>query len=229
MPMDIAVIFTAIEVAQSIAEFAGILDSVEAKVNRLVQSELNAGLRTLEQAALGTSEQVSLLREARGCFNKAVTLEMGYRRVVALLGLSLCHHWLGDKPNCTRALEEILEINPVTTLKVITAAGRRQIRESIRESNPFTLSKRLKQRKEEMKKEIAAGKGFFQRSLSSFGRDPMIKHGKLIFSGRARKEYKRDLVLDAVDMSQEATAIRRVQESVSRHVGKPVSWLKALE
>jgi hypothetical protein len=58
---------------------------------------------------------------------------------------------------------------------------------------------------------------------------PVIKYGNLMFSTRARKEYKRELVLDAVRMSEEATAIRLVQESVSRHVGKPVSWLQALE
>jgi hypothetical protein len=85
MGIDIGLMFTALGLARSVAEFAGILDSLEAKVDRLVQSELNAGMRALEQAAYGTSEQVSLLREGRSCFNKAVSLERGYRRVVALL------------------------------------------------------------------------------------------------------------------------------------------------
>ena len=201
MAIDIGLIFTALGVAKSVAEFAGILDSIEAKVDRLVQSELNAGLRALEQAAHATSEQVSLLREARGCFNRAVSLEIGYRRVVALVGLSLCHHWLNDKPNCTRALEEVLEINPVTTLKLAIAAGR----------------------------DYYKGPGVSLLGMPWLGRHPMIKYGTLIFSSRARKEYHRTLVLNAVDMSSEATAIRRIQESVSRHVGRPVSWLKALE
>jgi hypothetical protein len=221
MAIDIRLMFTAIGVAKSAAEFAGILDSIEAKIDRLVQSELNAGLRALEQAAHGSSEQVSLLREARGCFNKAVSLEMGYRRVVALLGLSLCHHWLDDKTNCTRTLEEILEIDPVAVLKLVIA-GLKEI------YNPFTISKQMKEVKQ-IKEEIAAGKGLIESSQSLFDRHPMIKYGKLIFSGRARKEIKRALVLDAVDMSEEATAIRRIQESVSRHVGRPVSWLQALE
>jgi hypothetical protein len=50
-----------------------------------------------------------------------------------------------------------------------------------------------------------------------------------VFSSRARKDYKRRVILDAVNMSAEAAATRRIQESVSRHVGKPVSWLNALE
>ena len=225
MAIEIGLIFTTLGVAKSVAEFAGILDSIEAKVDRLVQSELNAGLRTLEQAGRATAEQGSLLREARACFNRAVSLEMGYRRVVALLGLSLCHHWLGDEPNCTRVLEEILEISPVTTLKLIGAEGRRQVREAIRNSNPFTVSKRMK----ELKEEISASEGLFQGSQKIFGAHPMIKYAALIFSVRARKEYKRDLMLDAVAMSDEATAIWLVQESVSRHVGEPVAWRKALE
>lgn len=44
MAVDIGLIFSAHGVAKSIAEFTGVLDSIEAKVERLVQSELNAGL-----------------------------------------------------------------------------------------------------------------------------------------------------------------------------------------
>jgi hypothetical protein len=124
MAIDISLMFTALGVARSLAEFAGVLEAIETKLDRLVQSELNAGLRVLEQAAHATAERVSLLREARGCFNRAVSLEVGYRRVVALLGLAFCHHWLADGPNCTRALEEVLAINPVTPTKLALAAGR---------------------------------------------------------------------------------------------------------
>jgi hypothetical protein len=61
------------------------------------------------------------------------------------------------------------------------------------------------------------------------GRGKMTHYGRLIFSAPARKEYKRKMVLDAVDRSAEARAIRHLQESVSGHIGKPVAWLKALE
>jgi hypothetical protein len=200
IPMiDIGLIFSGIRVAKAVAEFSGILDSIGAKVDRLVQSDLNAGLRALEQAAHATSEQVSLLREARNCFNKAVSLEMGYRQVVALLGLSLCHHWLDDKLNCKKALEEILEINPVTKLQLAASAG------------------------------IDHSKGYLDY-LSPIG---LLSHNwlhpyRLIFSSHARKKYYRNLVMDAVDRNEEAMAIRQIQESVSRHVGKQISWLKAL-
>jgi hypothetical protein len=227
MGVDISGIFTAIDVAKSVAELAGIIESIDAKIDRLIQSELNAGLRALEQAAYGTPEQVELLREARGCFNKAAGVELGYRKVLALLGLSMSHFHLGDKPNCTRALEEILTINPVTTLKLITAAGQRGIRNSIRESNPFTLWKRMKEMEEKVKEDVASGKGLIERIIRTD--DFEMNYGMLAFSGRARKAYKRKLVLDAISMSQDASAIWRVQESVAELVGTPIPWLQELK
>ena len=218
MTVDIGLIFGALGVAKSVAEFAGILDSVESKIDRLVQSELSAGLRALEQAGHANSEEVSLLREARGCFNKAVGLETGYRRVVALLGLSLCHHWLGEMPNSKKSLEELLEINPVTTLKLAIAAGRSEFREY----SPLTMLNQMKQR-------VRAGNESSREFADFWRKHPLVKYGALVFSARARKEYHRLLVLDAVDSSEEATAIRRIQESVSGHIGMPVPWLKALE
>ena len=212
--------FSTFELAKSVAAFAGIIDSIEAKIDRLVRSELNAGMRILEQASYAAAEQTSLLREARGCFNKAVGLEQGYRQVVALMGLSLCHHWLDDKPNCTRTLEEVLKIDPVTTLK-LAIAGLRDFSglKELRMYNPFAISKRIKQYKQLKQEDV----------MLFFGKSPVIKYGKLLFSDRARKEFKKGLILDAVNMSEEATAIRRIQESVSRHLRKPIPWLQALE
>jgi hypothetical protein len=229
MAVEIGLLFTAFDVARSVAELAGILDSIEAKVDRLVHSELNAGLRALEQAGRGTSEQAHLLREARGHFNKAVALELGYRRVVALLGLAVCHHWLGDLPNCTAALEEILEINPVTTLNLVVAEGQKLIHNQIRNANPLTLLNRQREMSETMKHDMAQKGVFHAYQNFLISNAPVISWGKLAFSKRARKEYKNALVLQAVERNREASAIRRVQESVSGHLGKPVSWLKALE
>ncbi len=77
--MDIGIIFTAVGAAKSIAQLMGVVDSFETKVDRLVRSELNAGFRNLDQASVSEKEREHLLREARACFNKAVSLETGYR------------------------------------------------------------------------------------------------------------------------------------------------------
>jgi hypothetical protein len=229
MAIEIGLLFTAFDVAKSVAEFAGILDSIEAKIDRLVQSELNAGLRALEQAGRGTSEQVPLLREARGHLNQAVALELGYRRVIALLGLSVCHYWLGDKPNCAAALAEILEINPVTTMRMVASEGKKQLRDQIRDLNPLTAFRRASDMREAVKQEIA-DKGVLQGYQEFLTiNSAMFRYGKSLFSEGARKELKRTLVLQAVEMDKEASAIRRIQESVSGQISKPISWLKAME
>ena len=94
-------------------------------------------MRSLEQAACETPEQASLLRDARGCFNRAVTLETGYRRVIAFLGLSLCHHWLKDPRNCMRTLYEILQIEPIATYHLVVAGVKQSW-------NPFRMAKGIK-------------------------------------------------------------------------------------
>jgi hypothetical protein len=215
MAVEIGLLFSAIEVGKSIAQFAGIIDSLETKIDRLIRSELNAALRALEQAAASVSEQQSLLRDARAGFNKAVTLETGHRRAVALLGLSLSHYWLGDGENSRRALDEILEINPVKTVDLAIAAGRGEFREF----NPLTAWKLVATLRQEIRKNPGA----------VIGKSPIVRYGSLAFSGRARKEYYKRLVLDAVEASSDAKSIRLVQDSVSAYLGKPVPWLVALE
>jgi len=105
---NIALIFEAANVAQSVAEFVGIIESLESKVDKLIQSELTAGLKNLEQAMSSTNQQVSLLQEARICFNKATGLENGYRQGVAYLGLAVCHYHLKDTADYQKTLEDLL-------------------------------------------------------------------------------------------------------------------------
>jgi hypothetical protein len=102
----------AADVSRSVAQLLGYIESLDEKVDRLVSSELNAGLRNLDQAGKSDTETESLLRAARSCFNKAVDLERGYRQGLAFLGLALCHHYLGDQGNCHAALEQLLAMPP---------------------------------------------------------------------------------------------------------------------
>src|SRR5262252_853973 len=99
--MELAFIFGFIRVAKSASEtvawaadlpnlikrLVGEVDSLDAKIDRLIKSDLNAGFSILDQAARADVEQESLLRDARSCFNRAFELEAGYRRGVSLLGL----------------------------------------------------------------------------------------------------------------------------------------------
>jgi hypothetical protein len=121
---NIVLIFEAANVAKSVAEFTGLIESLESKVDKLIQSELTAGLRNLEQAMYSTNQQVSLLQEARNCFNRAAGLEKGYRQGVAYLGLAVCHYHLKDTANYQKTLEDLLTVNAEmnTALTVLTVA-----------------------------------------------------------------------------------------------------------
>ena len=189
------------------------------KILRLTRELVDAGYEPSTAAALLEAKGLNAwYGPARILFDVHLNVQRG--EVVALMGLSLCHHWLGDKPNCTRTLEEILKIDPVTTLK-LAIAGLRDLygAKEFRMYNPFAISKWIKQYKQPTQEDV----------MGFFGKSPLIKYGKLIFSDRARKEFKRELILDAVNMSEEATAIRRIQESVSLYLRKPIPWLQALK
>jgi hypothetical protein len=52
--VDVGVIFSSVGATKSVAELFGVIDSLDAKVDRLVRSELNAGFRNLDQARAAT-------------------------------------------------------------------------------------------------------------------------------------------------------------------------------
>ena len=108
MEMEIGLIFSTAKIASSIAALTGIIDSVDAKIDRLSQADLSAALRSLEQASISEQEKDSLLREARSSFNRAIGLEKNFRKAVTYLGLSLVHYHLKDNTNHQQALEKLL-------------------------------------------------------------------------------------------------------------------------
>jgi hypothetical protein len=91
--------------ANSIAAFIGITESIDKKVDRLIHSEYDSGISFLIQAKNSVTEQQTLLREARSSFSKAITLENDQRLLLSYLGLAMCHQLLHDDANCKLALE----------------------------------------------------------------------------------------------------------------------------
>ena len=108
---EFAQIFQIAKIGVAIAQYLGLIeDDQEKQINTLIASELNAGLRALEQAKNSRTETQSLLREARSRFNKAATMERGYRLVLARFSVALCHHLLEDNDNARRELSAISQI-----------------------------------------------------------------------------------------------------------------------
>lgn len=109
--MDLGIIFGSVKLSNIVLRYTGIIESsLNVKLDKLMNSELDAGIRALQQASTSENEQVYLLREARSNFNKAISLENDERLVSAYLGLAICHHCLGDKINCNNTLRGIYKI-----------------------------------------------------------------------------------------------------------------------
>ncbi|MGK7916445.1 MAG: hypothetical protein AB4038_13035 [Prochloraceae cyanobacterium] len=94
---------------KAITNYLGITDSLGVKFNKLINSELNAGILALKQAQFSNVERESLLREARTRLNKAIYLEKEERLVSAYLGLAMCHQQLGDQENAKLTLTEFAQ------------------------------------------------------------------------------------------------------------------------
>ncbi len=113
MPVEVALIFKGVSLSLGAAKYLGIIqDKLAAKLDQLVGSEFEAGIRAIRQASESEAEQGSLLREARSRFNKAVSLEKGLRLGFAHLGLALCHWHLGDLANARQSVNELLGVHP---------------------------------------------------------------------------------------------------------------------
>jgi hypothetical protein len=105
--MDITMIFHGANIAKQISGYLGIIETMDAKLDRLAGAEFEAAIRSLEQAATSQCERDSLLREARSRFNKAISLENSERLALSYIGLALCHFQLGDDYNGREALRAV--------------------------------------------------------------------------------------------------------------------------
>lgn len=116
MITEIAAVFKAASMLKSLAAMAGLVETMESRINDLVRAELGAGLQSLQQASISTGQQESLLQAGRSHFNKAIELEKGSRLVLAHIGAAVCHRALGDEPNAQAALLKALDVPPTRDL-----------------------------------------------------------------------------------------------------------------
>ena len=110
MEFSVGAIFGVLNFSKSAAEYLKIIESLDMKLERLAQSELEAGMRELEQASKSITQQESLLQAARGRFNKAISLEKDERLALCYSGLAFCHYHLQDFINAKDALQDLLKV-----------------------------------------------------------------------------------------------------------------------
>jgi hypothetical protein len=141
MDASLGLLTEGISLAKSIAELLGILESIDSKVDRLMESELKTGMLELQQAVNSDTERVELLRSARQRFNKAITLETGYKLSLSYVGLAVCHSHLKDRANTRKALQDAVAVGAEISTKDWISATLNDSYNPINMFNP----KRLKQ------------------------------------------------------------------------------------
>ena len=209
---------------KDIAKFLGLIESVDTKVDKLLEVDLKAGLSQLKDAegSLTEDERKTLLRDARCSFERASHLEKGANQVVALLGLSCCHAWLGDVRNSARALERILHVEPIKQYRVIKQAFINTNNNSSAGIAAFIAI-------------IIAIVLIIINKIFNFWTLDWHLLFLLLFSFivaimvSAKIIHHNDrkrLAFEALDAYPEGKAIKQVQLAVSKHLQKPIAWIE---
>jgi len=106
-PTSIAFLFRVPQLAKAVGGMLGIVESVDKKLDKLLSSDFDAGIRHLEELKTAKKEQEFLLKQAWSRFNVALTHEKGERKALAYLALSFCQYRLGEEEVALRTLEEL--------------------------------------------------------------------------------------------------------------------------
>lgn len=103
-----------VDISTKIAKSLKLIQSIESKIELLMQVEFNAAWKTLIDFCNSTAspEQKNiLLNNAREGFTKAIFIEKGERLFYAHLGLAICHYLLDDINNVKTALLDVTKIS----------------------------------------------------------------------------------------------------------------------
>ncbi|MBE9054149.1 hypothetical protein IQ243_27910 [Nostocales cyanobacterium LEGE 11386] len=117
-PISLTSIFGAskgiIDISIRLAKAFKLIESIESKLDLLMQVEFNAAWKTLIQAHNSSSsdeQKFKLVHDARTGFTKATYLEKGERLFYAYLGLAICYYLLNDNNNVKATLIEVAKIS----------------------------------------------------------------------------------------------------------------------
>lgn len=103
-----------VDISAKIARALKLIESIESKLDLLMQVEFNAAWKILLEACNSSSsyqQQSVLINAARTGFTKAIFIEKGERLLYAHLGLAICYYLLKDLNNVRKALIEFTKIS----------------------------------------------------------------------------------------------------------------------
>ncbi|MFM7038952.1 MAG: hypothetical protein ACKO2L_14660 [Planctomycetaceae bacterium] len=102
---------------EMISEYLGIIESMDAKFERLIDADLKTAVALFEQAKASPNKSAELIHSARIYYTRAAEIQSDsmdedrrHKRALALLGLFACCKVEQDNANAERALRKISEI-----------------------------------------------------------------------------------------------------------------------
>lgn len=102
---------------EMIGEYLGIIESMDAKFERLIDADLKTAVALFEQAKASRNKSAELIHSARIYYTRAAEIQSDsmdedrrHKRAIALLGLFACCKVEQDNANAERALRKISEI-----------------------------------------------------------------------------------------------------------------------
>lgn len=100
-----------INASGKIAEYFGLIEGVSTQVTKLVHQAFKSAKDNLEYARTASGiNQIDYIKRAKDRFIDAVAVEENENRVLALVGLSMCQHLLGDTYGAQRSLDRIHDV-----------------------------------------------------------------------------------------------------------------------
>ncbi|MGV2333397.1 MAG UNVERIFIED_CONTAM: hypothetical protein LVR18_04455 [Planctomycetaceae bacterium] len=108
---------------EMIGEYLGIIESMDAKFERLIDADLKTAVALFEQAKASPNKSAELIHSARIYYTRAAEIQSDsmdedrrHKRAIALLGLFACCKVEQDNANAERALRKISEIPTGTSV-----------------------------------------------------------------------------------------------------------------
>ncbi|MEY3066882.1 MAG: hypothetical protein RLZZ532_3674 [Cyanobacteriota bacterium] len=101
--------------AKKLLECIGLLESIDSKLNKLIQCELNSGFDALNMAARASCKESQnkflwdALEHFRKSRPKAKSLEKNERLCIAHIGVVICLYYLGERQNTINKLREFAQ------------------------------------------------------------------------------------------------------------------------
>lgn len=103
--MEACIIFGTLNAAKTIAEYLGLIETVDNSVKRLLHQQFVAAQNSLKNAETATDNmRAEYLKSALNSFNLAIAVEENENLISSYVGMAMCQYLLGDVTNARSSL-----------------------------------------------------------------------------------------------------------------------------